>query len=627
MLSGDRKMSFSLNPLGLLLLLSGVFWNAYSQKTVAQITPDNSLGTESSIVTPNATVKDAVADLISGGAVRDNNLFHSFSEFNVPDGGRVYFTNPDGVANILTRVTGNNLSQIFGTLGVDGAGSLFLLNPNGIVFGENASLDIAGSFLATTADSYVFKNGFEYSASEPNAPPLLTINMPVGLQFGKLAEAIVNRAQSLQRNHPIFDVPITIGLEVQPQQNITLLGGDILLEGGGLTAPHGRIELGSVTPNSFVTLKPNAQNWKLDYERVTSFQDLLFNKEAVINTSGNGGGDFQLQGRQIRIIEGSSIFAETFSQENGGESIINASELMEMTGSSLILFGVYDQGDGGDLTIKAKKLLIKDDPTIGTDTFSEGDSGNIDIEVERLLVNGGGQIGAATRDKGNSGDMTIKAKEIDIIGTGCCVEDSFYSSGLFASGEPGSNGNAGDLTIETESLRIADGGLIAVHSLGQGSAGNVNITANSIQVTGVSEDSQIPSRIAADSEGNGAAGSVNLNTDSLLVQNRGEVLVSSNKGDAGNINIITNSLHLDQKGSLKAEVDAGSQGNINLITNNLFLTNNSQITAKADGTAKGGNIRIKNTDNIVLLNNSQIIADAIEGREQVNYVRTKVLLS
>jgi filamentous hemagglutinin family protein len=613
MLPGDRKMSFSFNYLALLLLLSGGFWSAIARGTLAQITPDKSLGNEGSIVTPNATVKDALADLISGGAVRGNNLFHSFSEFNVPDGGRVYFANPDGITNILTRVTGNNFSQILGIVGVDGAANLFLLNPNGIVFGENASLDVNGSFLATTADSYVFNNGFAYSASNPNQPPLLTINMPVGLQFGQKAEAIVNHAQSLQRNHPVFDFPITIGLQVQPEKNITLLGGDILLEGGGLTAPHGRIELGSVTPNSFVTLKPNAQNWTLDYEGVTAFQNLLFSNNAIVNTSGSGGGDFQIQGRQIRIIEDSSIFAETFGKENGGKSIIKASELVEVIGNSLIVLGVYDQGDGGDLTIQTKELLIKDNPTIGTDTFSEGNSGNIDIEVERLLVKGGGQIGAATRDKGNSGDMTIKAKEIDIIGTSCCFEDGFYSSGLFASAEPGSSGNAGNLTIETESLRIADGGLIAVDALGQGNAGNVNITANSIQVTGVSEDSQIPSRIAADSEGNGAAGSVNLNTDSLLVQNRAEVLVSSKKGDAGNINIITNSLHLDQKGSLKAEVNAGSQGNINLTTDKIFLFNNSEINATATGTATGGNIAINNTENIVLLDNSKIIADAIDG--------------
>ena len=47
-------------------------------------------------------------------------LFHSFEQFNVINGSNVYFANPDGIVNILTRITGNNISEIFGTLGVDG---------------------------------------------------------------------------------------------------------------------------------------------------------------------------------------------------------------------------------------------------------------------------------------------------------------------------------------------------------------------------------------------------------------------------------------------------------------------------------------------------------------------------
>ncbi|NEO74281.1 MAG: hypothetical protein F6K52_33685, partial [Moorea sp. SIO3H5] len=54
---------------------------------LAQITPDNTLGNESSVVTPNVDVKGALADLIEGGAIRESNLFHSFSDFNVAEFG------------------------------------------------------------------------------------------------------------------------------------------------------------------------------------------------------------------------------------------------------------------------------------------------------------------------------------------------------------------------------------------------------------------------------------------------------------------------------------------------------------------------------------------------------------
>ncbi|MEQ8542226.1 MAG: filamentous hemagglutinin N-terminal domain-containing protein, partial [Coleofasciculus sp. D1-CHI-01] len=172
-------------PWELSLILAG--WGAIASvaaPALAQIQPDTTLGVESSIVTPNVDIKGLPADLIEGGAIRDTNLFHSFLEFNVGEGGRVYFANPQGIETIFSRVTGNDVSDILGTLGVNGQASLYLLNPNGIIFGEGARLDVAGSFVGTTADGVVFENGLTFSATNPEAPPLLTINLTPGLQYG-----------------------------------------------------------------------------------------------------------------------------------------------------------------------------------------------------------------------------------------------------------------------------------------------------------------------------------------------------------------------------------------------------------------------------------------------------------
>ena len=114
--------------LSICLVVGGAITFSPSQ-TVAQITPDATLGVENSIVTPNVNVRELPADRIDGGAVRGTNLFHSYQEFNVGDGQRVYFANPIGIENILSRVTGNNLSNILGTLGVDdGMVDIFALN-------------------------------------------------------------------------------------------------------------------------------------------------------------------------------------------------------------------------------------------------------------------------------------------------------------------------------------------------------------------------------------------------------------------------------------------------------------------------------------------------------------------
>ena len=82
------------------ILLFSAYWGGiYSASPIlAQIIPDNTLDAENSIVTPEVIIKNAPADLIEGGAIRGNNLFHSFRDFNIPNNQTVYFANPDGIA-------------------------------------------------------------------------------------------------------------------------------------------------------------------------------------------------------------------------------------------------------------------------------------------------------------------------------------------------------------------------------------------------------------------------------------------------------------------------------------------------------------------------------------------------
>ena len=79
----------------------------------AQLIPDNTLGAENSLVNPQQ-----LRDLIQGGAIRGNSLFHSFEDFNVGDKNVFFDLQNADILNIFTRVTGSNSSNIFGTLGI-----------------------------------------------------------------------------------------------------------------------------------------------------------------------------------------------------------------------------------------------------------------------------------------------------------------------------------------------------------------------------------------------------------------------------------------------------------------------------------------------------------------------------
>ncbi len=172
------------------------------------IAPDHTLPVNT-LVNFNSTNKTYT---ITGGTQVGTNQFHSFQDFSVPTANTAHFDNALTTTNVIGRVTGANISDIDGTLRTNGTANLYLINPNGVIFGNNAKLDVAGSFSASTANSLKFSDGSEFSATNPQAPPLLQVNVPLGLQYGKSNPAAVSNAGNLT------------------------VGGDLTLSGGAVTS-------------------------------------------------------------------------------------------------------------------------------------------------------------------------------------------------------------------------------------------------------------------------------------------------------------------------------------------------------------------------------------------------------
>ncbi|MBG1243392.1 two-partner secretion domain-containing protein [Nostoc sp. NZL] len=554
----------------------------------AQIIQDSTLPNNSQVTTQeNITI-------IEGGTQLESNLFHSFKEFSVLNGTTAEFKNTEGIQNIISRVTGKSISNIDGILKANGTANLFLINPNGIIFGNNATLNIGGSFIASTASSLNFADGTKFSATNPQAAPLLTVSVPIGLQFGVTAASIYNQSQA-SPGGAVNSLGEPVGLQVQPGQTLALIGGDVVLEGGSLTAVSGQIELGSVAVNSLVSLNSNNQNWDLGYEGVQNFQNIQLIERTVdgsdipstVDVSGVGGGNIQVQGKVVELI-GPLVLLR-----NRNNSV----------------------GNGGELKITTRKLIVRD----------------------------GAQVLTSTRGNGAGGNLIVNASEsIELIGSFTTADNFTYPSTL--SSITTSVGKAGDLTINTRKLLIQGGAEVSTRSSGAyrtpvefipaiGSGGNLTVNASeSIELIGIAADG-LPSGLFAGTLGSGEAGKLTIATGQLIILDGAAITVSSelpklqpnaiykgdvsNLGSAGELNITARSILLDNKGKLTSNSELGRGGDIWLQVQDLLLMRrNSQISTNAGGDKTGGNITIKAPNGFLVatpFGNNDITANAFSG--------------
>jgi len=566
----------------------------------AQISSDGSLPVPTT-VTNEGNSKFTITD----GTQVGNNLFHSFQDFSIPTNGSATFQPSASIINIIGRVTGNQPSLIDGSLQIAGQANLFFLNPNGIIFGKNATLNLNGSFLATTAQTIRFADGQIFSTIPTGS--LLTVSVPIGLQFGE-------KANGIQVQQSTLSLP--------SQQTLGLVGGALSLTGANVSVVGGRIELGSVGQNSEVSITQNAPGYSLGYEQAKDFQDIRLSQGTVVDVTDPsplfggievGSGSIQVFGRRLSLTDGSVISSFSFGKKPGKVLTINASESLEILGT-----GTF----GGTASTQIGSS------SLATITLGDGNGGDINITTQRLIVEDGGGISTRATSSslnpnpmGNSGNLTINASDsVTLAGSSPVVG----ASALLVSTQ--SSGNAGNLTLNTGILNVTDGGKISAQTLSFGQGGTLNITASkSVNLSGQGIDIFVapdgtqtfftsPSNLTVTSQGSGKAGNLSLTTPHLTVTNNAEITASSlNIGNGGNLEINANQIELNNQGKLLASSEGtGQAGNLDIQADQVRLDNNSKITVSSSGTGNAGNLNIK-AHNVFLDNQSQLIAETATG--------------
>ncbi len=550
------------------------FLTPIAQAQTSTIAPDATLPTASRVTSLEGT------HTISKGTPVGPNLFHSFSDFQLGTGDTAHFLNPSRIENILSRVTGSNSSNLFGELRSDSSANLFFLNPNGVVFGPDATLNINGSFHVSTADSIQLGTGEGsglFSATSPQSDIL--VSAPPAA-FGFLSET----PASIQGNNA--------KLQISEGKVLSVVGGDITITDGSLTAPNGQIVLVSVAGPDSVSLSQPLESTKIGQTGGV----ISLSEGAEITAAGDGGGTVMIRGGRL-IIDRSNISAGVTGPT--GESFT------EITGS------------GVDIMVD-EDIVLDHGSTITTNVFTDVvglGSGGIRIQAEdvKILDKSYIQSNVLSGSRGgSSGDIEVDAESV-------FLQTEFFDVGALETGTSSSQDSGNIHVRATKRLNVLDGSFIWTFATGAGQAGNIEIDAGDVTIT--SSQAALPNFTAISSQtfvsdstrpATGDAGNIRVTANSLEVSNAEISTPTFAEGDAGDIDIATTgdvSISGDPSlfaGFFTNTVGSGEGGNLSISANNLSLTNLASLQAATFDSGNAGDTAITLRGDLVVENGAFI---------------------
>ncbi|MDJ0717577.1 MAG: filamentous hemagglutinin N-terminal domain-containing protein [Prochloraceae cyanobacterium] len=615
----------------------------------AQIRPDQTLPRNSVINSQKNRF------YIRGGTTRGRNLFHSFDRFSVPNNGTAHFLNSLKIQNIFGRVTGNRISNINGLIRANGEANLFFINPNGIIFGKNARLDIGGSFLATTANTIRWANGTEFSAVLKNPPPIrIENNFPNGFGFGSNSGNIRVEGQGHKITYedgigsPLIDFAESrTGLKTVPGTTIALVAERVDFQGGLITAPSGRIEVGSVR-EGFVGINPSSSGFTLNYERVNSFGNITLDRKALLDASGFLNSNINIRGSNLYINNGSLILIDNKGSSVSAKIDIDLSESIVLNGTTNPELLIFEGREGLNNVARVRG--------IGVQNFSDGKGPEIDISSQNMILKNFSAIVNNNFGRGNGGNINITVKELLEVQGKTPIDFRFLTSLISAFSF--SEGNSANLNLSGQNLKIESGGLISSQNFGS-SKKNGDVTVNfleTVQIIGsfaikqqvplngnlVSVSSFVPSVLGTNTGFSGNAGNVDVITSKLIIQDGGRLnSTTTSSGNAGNVTVqATNSISVkgsvlepfinprENPSQINASADvtnsfftgflslpeapSGDAGSIILSTKDLIIENTGLVNVFSEGTGNAGTLNL-NINRLTLTNNAEISATSASG--------------
>ena len=311
------------------------------------------------------------------------------------------------------------------------------------------------------------------------------------------------------------------------------------------------------------------------------------NPTGIVNsTFGIGNvGVLEINARSIHLENGGLITSSTLGSGQGDVIRIEAEEQISLRGinplssinSNISAVSLSTGNASEELRVKTRRLEVLEGATISTDSLGSGNSGSVLIEAtERIRVGGV--------------DSTLVQLPAEI--SSAVLTEDLVATPL-SNGE--ASGDSGAVFLQTPHLTIFDRGRITVSNQGSGQAGNLEIQAQTINLSDqaiIAATTQASSTTPAISQADGG-GSIRLSAERALVLRDHSEISATARGDLGGGNILIETPQLiavpQENSDITANAVSSFGGAIEIdaeavlgLSTELRQTSRSDITASSE---------------------------------------------
>ncbi|HIF97514.1 MAG TPA: filamentous hemagglutinin N-terminal domain-containing protein, partial [Myxococcales bacterium] len=370
-------------------------------QTTTHIQTDGSLGA-AVLLDPQITDSSLYVIGEDLGAVINQNLYHSFEQFDLATGDTGRFTGSSAISNVVSRITGANPSHLEGKLEskIPGA-NFYFLNPNGVLFGQNAQVSVPAAFHVSSAENGSFANGMQLVLDSDTGLPSNLEMAPIE-RFGFIGGEIkLSGTTLLFGDFGSFDPGSS--------DTIGTIGGDLSFRGGDIELSQGAKLLGL---NKTVTIQASGD--LLLHGVSTPPDGDGFGSGIDVANFGDQGPNpkpesIQLSGRNVELGESSYLIAETIGA--GCDSSTGASctgqIVVEATSRITLNPGAQDPEPSEFSSLRFPGLNIDSAPGSSPATIltyrdtSSGDTGSVRLEASEIFLVDESRVQALERDPDN----------------------------------------------------------------------------------------------------------------------------------------------------------------------------------------------------------------------------------